>query len=133
MAYYEDGEIVIKHVADDLYATGYKSEQPRFAVRLSDADFEGVASWTLNYKPRAEISARYTEDNSGSREIIRLLDDDGEVAHTLESRGDGSYTEDGTPFGWCAATLEAYDAEGEFLQSYILGYITEFDAKGWAY
>ena len=57
----------------------------------------------------------------------------GEVTHTLESRGDGAYSEDGTPFGWCAAALEAYDSEGDFLQSYSLGYITEFDAKRWAY
>lgn len=130
---YEDDEIIIEHITRDLYVTGYKSERQRVAVHLSDADFNGVTSWALNYKPRAEIYTRYTEDNSGRRGIVRLLDDDGEVTHTLESRGDGAYSEDGTPFGWCAATLEAYDSEGDFLQSYILGYITEFDAKRWAY
>ena len=130
---HEDDEIIIEHITRDLYVTGYKSERQRIAVHLSDADFNGVTSWALNYKPRAEIYTRYTEDNSGRRGIVRLLDDDGEVTHTLESRGDGAYSEDGTPFGWCAATLEAYDSEGDFLQSYTLGYITEFDAKRWAY
>ena len=130
---HEDDEIIIEHITRDLYVTGYKSERQRVAVRLSYADFNGVASWALNYKPRAEIYTRYTEDNSERRGIVRLLDDDGEVTHTLESRGDGAYSEDGTPFGWCVAALEAYDSEGDFLQSYTLGYITEFDAKRWAY
>ena len=130
---YEDDEIIIEHITRDLYVTGYKSERQRVAVCLSEADFKGVARWALNYKPCAEIYTRYTEDNRGRWGIVRLLDDDGEVTHTLESRGDGAYSEDGTPFGWCVAALEAYDSEGEFLQSYSLGYITEFDAKRWTY
>lgn len=126
---YEDDKIIIEHITRDLYVTGYKSERSRVAVRLSETDFKGVTSWALNYKLRAEIYTRCTEDNRGHWEILRLLDDNGEVIHTLESRGDGTYSENGTPFGWRAATLEAYDAEGEFLQFYTLGYITEFDAK----
>lgn len=130
---YKDDEIIIEHITRNLYVTGYKSERQRVAVCLSEDDFKGVARWAFNYKPRAEIYTRYEEDNRGRRGIVRLLDDDGGVTHTLESRGDGAYSEDGTPFGWCAATMEAYDSEGEFLQSYALGYITEFDAKHWTY
>lgn len=130
---YKDDEIIIEHITRNLYVTGYKSERQRVAVCLSEDDFKGVARWAFNYKPRAEIYTRYEEDNRGRRGIVRLLDDDGEVTHTLESRGDGAYSEDGTPFGWCAATMEAYDSEGEFLQSYTLGYITEFDARHWTY
>ena len=130
---YKDDEIIIEHITRDLYVTGYKSERQRVAVCLSEADFKGVARWALNYKPRTEIHTRYTEDNSGRWGIVRLLDNDGEVSHVLKSRGDGAYTEDGTPFGWCAAMLEAYDAAGDFLRSYRLGYITEFDAQRWIY
>lgn len=130
---YEDGEIVIEHITGDLYITGYKSARGRVTVRLAAEDFESVATWKFNYKLRADIYARYTEDDSGRWGIVRLLDNDGEVSHVLKSRGDGAYTEDGTPFGWCAAMLEAYDAAGDFLRSYRLGYITEFDAQRWIY
>lgn len=130
---YEDDEIIIEHITGDLYITGYKAEKKRYAVRLDKQNFIGVKNWALDFKPGAEVWTRYQEDYSGRWTIVRLYDKDGEEAHTLEACGDGAYSEDGTPFGWCAAALEAYDSEGDFLQSYTLGYITEFDAKHWIY
>lgn len=130
---YEDAEIVIEHITDDLYITGYKTERQRLAVRLTEKDFNGVARWSFNFKERAEIFVRYIKDDRGRWEIVRLLDKKSEIAHVLESRDNGSYSEDGSPFGWCAAALEAYDTDGEFVQAYTLGYISEFDAKRWTY
>lgn len=130
---YDNGEIIIEHKSEDLYVVGYKADKSRYIVRLDTQDLEATQNWELNFKPAAEVWTHYKEDYSGRWAIVRLYDASGEEAHILEACGDGAYSEDGTPFGWCAATLEAYDSEGDFLQSYTLGYITEFDAKHWVW
>lgn len=126
---YEDKDIEILKIVDDLFVTGYKGGQ-KYAVSLNKNGLKGVSQWKLNYKPDADVWRRYTYDfNIAPRGKAYLLDDDGEDAHILDGVGDGTFFEKEEPWThWRMAYLEAYDDNNEIIGAYALGFIEERDA-----